>query len=320
MDEVIEQRLLGALLRIPFQATVARVYAAVAAAGYGDLRPAHFTPFQHLEPEGLHVADLAERAQMTRQSMAYLIDYLETQGYFARIADPADRRAKMVQLTARGRDVTRIARATLQQLEREWGQHIGVAQLGQLHDILEQLVMVIEQPVADGLSVVGPRPSSAGRSDGAPENNVVISPTMLRHMNCVNRAAKIIGRNLADDLILSVQNPIRLSNDGMPQPDLAVFADRGNDAPMPTDADVLLAIEVADSTRDNDRQIKLPLYAAAWIAETWLFDLAAETIERHTAPLAGRYTLIAVVGRGQSLDSTVIAGLTIPANVIPPQR
>ncbi|HEY8599057.1 MAG TPA: Uma2 family endonuclease [Thermomicrobiales bacterium] len=148
---------------------------------------------------------------------------------------------------------------------------------------------------------------------------VEITPIGIRHMNCVNRAAKIIARNIGDEFILSVQNPIRLSNDGMPQPDLAVFADRGDDAPMPTDDEVLLAIEVADSTRDNDRQIKLPLYAAAGIAETWLFDLAAETIERHTAPLDGRYTLIAVAGRGQSLDSTVIPGLTLPASVIPPK-
>ena len=119
----------------------------------------------------------------------------------------------------------------------------------------------------------------------------------IRHLNCVNRAGKIIGRRIGDALILSVPNRIRLSNDGMPQPDLAVFAGRGDDAPMPTDDEVLLAIKVADSTRDNDRQIKLPLYAAAGIAETWLFDLIAETIVRHTAPFDGRYTLIAVAGR-----------------------
>jgi hypothetical protein len=72
-------------------------------------------------------------------------------------------------------------------------------------------------------------------------------PIGIRHIICVNRTGKIIGRALGDDLILSVQNPIRLSNDGMPQPDLAVFADRGADAPMPTDGEVLLVIEVSDA-------------------------------------------------------------------------
>jgi Uma2 family endonuclease len=144
-------------------------------------------------------------------------------------------------------------------------------------------------------------------------------PIGIRHIICVNRTGKIIGRALGDDLILSVQNPIRLSNDGMPQPDLAVFADRGADAPMPTDGEVLLVIEVSDSTRDNDRQAKLPLYAVAGIPEAWFFDLVTETIKRHSAPIDGRYTLIAVSSPGRALASTIIPGLSIPANVIPPK-
>ncbi len=148
---------------------------------------------------------------------------------------------------------------------------------------------------------------------------VEMSPIGIRHMNCVNRTGKLVGRAIGDEFILSVQNPIRLSDDGMPQPDLAVFADRGDEAPMPTDSEVLLVVEVSDSTRENDRQVKLPLYAAAGIAEAWLFDLATETIERHTEPIDGRYTLIAVASPGGVLDSTIIPGLAVPANVIPPK-
>jgi Uma2 family endonuclease len=143
---------------------------------------------------------------------------------------------------------------------------------------------------------------------------VEMSPIGIRHMNCVNRTGKLIGRTIGDDLILSVQYPIRLSNDGMPQPDLAVFADRGDDAPMPTDGEVLLVVEVSDSTRENDRQVKLPLYTAAGIPEAWLFDLATQTIERHTMPVDGRYTLIAVASPGGVLDSTIIPGLAVPAS------
>ncbi len=149
---------------------------------------------------------------------------------------------------------------------------------------------------------------------------IEMSPIGIRDMNCVNRIGKIIGRAIGDELMLSVQNPIRLSNDGMPQPDLAVFTDHGAGAPMPTDDEVLLVIEVSDSKCDNDRQVKLPLYAAAAIPEAWLFDLVTETIERHTMPIAGRYTLIAVSSPGVALASTVIPGLSIPANVIPPKE
>lgn len=148
---------------------------------------------------------------------------------------------------------------------------------------------------------------------------VEMSPIGIRHMHCVNRLGKLIGRAIGDDLMLSVQNPIRLADDGMPQPDLAVFPDRGVGASMPTNSDVLLVIEVSDSTRDNDRQVKLPLYAAAEIPEAWLCDLVTDTIERHTAPSDGRYTLIAVSSPGRSLPSTVIPGLAIPTSVIPPQ-
>src|SRR4051794_31298886 len=139
----------------------------------------------------------------------------------------------------------------------------------------------------------------------------------IRHMNCINQTGKRIGRAIDNSLIVSIQNPIRLSNDGMPQPDLAVFLDQGEDATMPTVNEVLIVIEVADTSRNYDRQIKLPLYAAAGIREAWFFDLATETIERHTAPIDGRYTLIAIAGRGQSLTSTVLPSLTIPASIIP---
>jgi len=147
MDEsadMMQPRLIGALLRIPFQATVTQVYAAVSGAGYDDLRLAHLVPFQHLRRGGSHVADLAERAQMTRQAMAYLVDYLEAHGYVERTPDPDDRRAKLVRLTTRGYAIERIARARLAQLEDEWARQLGAARMQQLHVMLTELVAVVE--------------------------------------------------------------------------------------------------------------------------------------------------------------------------------
>lgn len=139
-----DRRMIGALLRIPFQATVARVHAGLVARGYRDLRPAHLVVFQHLSPGGSRQAHLAERAQMTKQSMGYLIDYLEERGYVARVPDPADRRARLVVLTDRGHAVERAARAELAALEAEWDAGLG-GRLDALRSLLRELVAFLER-------------------------------------------------------------------------------------------------------------------------------------------------------------------------------
>src|SRR5690242_16274089 len=117
--------MIGALLRIPFQATVERVYQRLKEAGYTDLRPTHFAVLQQMRPEGLHVTELADLAQMTRQSMGALVGYLEERGYVERIADPSDRRAWLIRLTAQGYAVEEVARAALAELEAEWTSALG---------------------------------------------------------------------------------------------------------------------------------------------------------------------------------------------------
>ncbi len=139
-----DRRMIGALLRIPFQATVARVHQGLVARGYRDLRPAHLVVFQHLDPEGSRQTRLAERAQMTKQSMGYLVDYLEERGYVARIPDPLDRRARLVVLTERGRAVERAARAEIAALEAEWDAALG-GRLGVLRGLLSELVAALER-------------------------------------------------------------------------------------------------------------------------------------------------------------------------------
>jgi Uma2 family endonuclease len=79
---------------------------------------------------------------------------------------------------------------------------------------------------------------------------------------------------------------------------------------------VLLVIEVADSSREYDRAIILPRYAAAGIPEAWLIDLGAETIERHTEPRDGYYHFAALAMRGDTLASTILPALIIPADVV----
>ncbi|HWO93948.1 MAG TPA: MarR family transcriptional regulator, partial [Dehalococcoidia bacterium] len=101
-QEPPNRRMLGALLRLPFQAIVAAIHRSLTDAGYVDLGPSHFIVFQHLPAEGARLTDLARAAQITKQSMGYLVDHLEERGYVKRVPDPEDGRARLVQLTDKG--------------------------------------------------------------------------------------------------------------------------------------------------------------------------------------------------------------------------
>ena len=137
---------IGILLREPFQAVVQRVSAGLAAAGFDDLRPAHAAVFQHIEAGGSRLTDLAERAQITKQSMGYLVDYLEQRGYLERRPDPTDRRAALVCLTERGWDQIRAALATIAEIEAEWASKLGNPRMEQLRETLTELRQLTRTP------------------------------------------------------------------------------------------------------------------------------------------------------------------------------
>ena len=142
-------RMIGALLRIPFQATVTRVYQRLGEAGYTDLRPAHFAVLQNVRPEGLHVTELADLAQMTRQSMGALVDYVEECGYVERVTDPGDGRAWLIRLTEKGRDVEQVARSALAELESEWAAALGEERFAALYSTLSDLVALVDTSVGE---------------------------------------------------------------------------------------------------------------------------------------------------------------------------
>lgn len=134
-----EQPNLGILLRTPFQEVVRRVSAGLAEAGFDDLRPAHTAVFQHIEAGGSRLTDLADRAQITKQSMGYLVDYLEQRGYLERRPDPSDRRAALICLTDRGWAQIHAALATIAALEQEWTRALGRQRMQQLRQLLTEL-------------------------------------------------------------------------------------------------------------------------------------------------------------------------------------
>lgn len=138
-----DRRMIGALLRIPREAAIRQTLAGLAADGFEDVRPAHFTVFQHMPPQGIRLTELAEAALLTKQSMGYLVDELEARGYVERAPDPTDRRAKVVRLTPRGRRVEDTVRATIQRMEDEWATHMGQEDYRQLTRLLRKLIALL---------------------------------------------------------------------------------------------------------------------------------------------------------------------------------
>ena len=103
-----------------------------------------------------------------------------------------------------------------------------------------------------------------------------------RHFACVNRLNRLLVGALGDEAIVSVQNPVRLNEYNEPQPDLAVIRPRDYRLSLPGPGDVLLLVEVSDTTLAYDRSVKLPLYARAGIGVVWIVYLPGWTIECHT--------------------------------------
>ena len=140
-----DRRMIGALLRIPREAALRQVVAGLAAADFGDVRPAHFTVFQHIPPEGIRLTALADAALMTKQSMGYLVDDLAALGYVERVPDPTDRRAKVVRLTARGRAVEETVRKVIRQIEADWAARLGQKEYQHLTRLLRALIALLEE-------------------------------------------------------------------------------------------------------------------------------------------------------------------------------
>ena len=122
---------------------------------------------------------------------------------------------------------------------------------------------------------------------------VELRPIGSAHAAQVKRLATLLHRVAADYAIVSVQDPIHLDERSEPQPDLALlrFRDDFYAARHPTPADVLLIVEVSDSSVAYNREVKLPLYAQSGISEVWLIDQAAPgVLEVHTGPSVAGYS------------------------------
>ncbi|MGI8913096.1 MAG: Uma2 family endonuclease [Chloroflexota bacterium] len=147
---------------------------------------------------------------------------------------------------------------------------------------------------------------------------VEMSPAGSLHAGCIREFVQIFEVHVGDDAIVDSQNPLHIGEYTEPEPDVAVLKPRDDKYKRshPTAKDVILLVEVADSSVARDRLRKLPLYAKVGIAECWLADLPGHAIERHTDPRDGVYNTSVRVGRGGLLESTVLPGLVIKVDDI----
>jgi len=127
------------LLHVPHLELEHRVFAALAEAGFDDVTPAQARLFQRVAPHGSRLAELAEAAQVTRQTAGFLVDQLERAGYVERTADPTDARARLVRVAERGLAAGVVARAVVAEVEGEWTAHLGQRRMAALRDALARL-------------------------------------------------------------------------------------------------------------------------------------------------------------------------------------
>jgi Uma2 family endonuclease len=140
-----------------------------------------------------------------------------------------------------------------------------------------------------------------------------MSPIGSRHAACVDRLNRLLNRQVGPDVIVRVQSSIQLDDYTEPQPDLALLRMQPDfyAEALPTAADVLLLIEVADTSLEFDRRIKLPRYAQAGIPEVWLVDLQAKSVRVYTQPAESGYQVIRQLQSDQTAVATTIAGLAV---------
>ena len=138
-------------------------------------------------------------------------------------------------------------------------------------------------------------------------------PTGDLHAACVKRLNRLLGSLAGDRAIVSVQDPIRLA-DSEPEPDLALLRPRDDfyASGKPVPPDVLLLIEVSDTSLDDDREVKGPLYAENGIAEYWIVNLVDRCLEVHRGPQPnGSYADVRTLRPGERAEVTALPGLTV---------
>lgn len=140
---------------------------------------------------------------------------------------------------------------------------------------------------------------------------IQMSPIGIEHGGRLVRLIRLLSTRIEGRAVLSPQNPLSILPHSMPQPDLMLLRPHPDDycSAYPTPADVLIVIEIADSSLSWDRRVKGKLYSEFGISEYWIVNLRAKVIEVHTSPEVEGYKLVRKLRADDPLDSPALPGL-----------
>ena len=151
---------------------------------------------------------------------------------------------------------------------------------------------------------------------------IVMAPIGIPHATGVRRMERVLHQALGDAAAISVQNPVRLDDHSEPEPDIAILRFREDDyaTAHPGPADILVVMEVSDSTLDFDREVKSKRYAAAGIPEMWVMNLPGDCLDRLDQPGPAGYARHTVFRRGEKISPAALPDLELAiADLLPPR-
>ena len=145
-----------------------------------------------------------------------------------------------------------------------------------------------------------------------------MTPIGRRHAACVAELTRLLVPAVGQRALLWPQNPITLPGETEPQPDIVLLRPRADrylqDDARP--ADVLLLVEVADTSQRYDRLVKIPLYARAGVPEVWIVDLAGGVIEVHRRPAGSAYAQVERVGPGSTVSPAAFPDIVLSVDAV----
>jgi len=135
---------------------------------------------------------------------------------------------------------------------------------------------------------------------------IMMVPIGFKHMKTINKLNGILNKIIIEsqlNFIVSVQNPIKVSEDTLLYPDLVIFSkDIYKNEEIPTISDAILIIEVSDTTLEYDKNVKLPIYAKANAKEVWIINLKENIIEKYTSPSSKFFKQINIYKEDEKID------------------
>ena len=145
---------------------------------------------------------------------------------------------------------------------------------------------------------------------------VTMAPIGSLHASSVDLLTRLLVTQVGERAVVRVQNPVNLDNRTELQPDVMLLKWRDYSQGHPKPEDVLLLIEVSDTTVESDRGVKLPLYARSGIREVWIVDLTAQAVEAYSEPGGDSYARSRSVGLDGELSPTALGDVSLPVRQI----